>query len=620
MGMGATWDPDLAQTEGSVTGAALRASGWLEDFAPVQDISRDNRWGRSYETWGEQPLLAGAMGAAEVRGLQSAGTAATLKHFLANSQSINGHDRVQGLVSVRYLQDMFLPAYRDAVDAGARMVMVSSSSVNGVPATGSRFLQTHLLREEAGFDGVIISDYQDVQAIASTYHAAPDLAGAISAAVNSGLDMAMWVSAPDQWQSNTIADVRSGKISESRVDESVRRILALKFQLGLFDQPCVTDVLKPCIDVEAASSTIQSGREATLQAARESITLLQNTNDILPLPRDARVLITGPNADDMASQLGGWSVSWQGLPSASQIPPGATVRAAAQAADANATFVPTSFNVTDAERAAAVSAAVDSDIVVVVVGEQAYAEGAGDNSAPALNTGQQQLVAQLEATGRPVIIVVIAGRPIALGPINEQQARGIVMAYQGGTETGQAVADVLFGDVNPSGKLPVTWPTDLGDQPRVFDELPTTGSGRGSSYDPLYTFGFGLSYTTFAPSSLSVGVANGTVTANVVVTNTGSRPGEDVVPVFVRQPTAEVVVPPHRLVAFARVSLPAGESQTLTLQFPTSRLAVTPGDIDSTAMPVVENGAYTLEIPTQPDPGNLFPKASPPLQADFTLS
>jgi len=592
IGMGATWDTALAELDGGVTGAALRSTGWVEDFAPVQDVFRDARWGRSYEPWSEAPVLAGAMGAANVRGLQAApdGTtsnplrvAATLKHFAGNSQSINGHDRVEGQLPIRDLQDVFLPAYKDGIDAGAKMVMISSSSINATPATASRFLQTTLLRERLGFTGVTISDFNDVQAISTAYHAAPDLAGAVAKAVNAGLDMSMWVDAPDQWQSTIQADVQSGQISEARIDEAVRRILTLKFELGLFDQPCVTDFTKPCVDPDAGQAAVQSGRDATLQAARESMTLLKNTGSVLPIARTAQVLVTGPNADSMVGQLGGWSVSWQGLFSSGhmccegprgQIPPGTTVRQAVEAADSSTTFVAVSPAVTASEQAAAVSAASSSDVVVAVVGELAYAEGIGDDPAPALVAGQKGLLAALEATGKPVIVVVMAGRPIGLGAANAQNATALLMAYQGSTEAGQAVADVIFGDVNPGGKLPITWPTDadsrapfgaggdfnggaaspLGDQPKVFDQLPSTSSGTGNAYNPLFTFGFGLSYTTFTTDGLSIAgptVGDRTLSATFSVTNTGSRAGTEVVPVFVHRATSDVVAPPHRLVGFA---------------------------------------------------------------------
>jgi beta-glucosidase len=260
-----------------------------------------------------------------------------------------------------------------------------------------------------------------------------------------------------------------------------------------------------------------------------------------------------------------------------------------------------------------VAAAASADAVVVAVGEKAYAEGLGDNPAPQLPPDQKALISALEATGKPVIVVVIAGRPVGLGPAAES-ANGVIMAYQGSTEAGTAVADVIFGRVNPSGKLPVSWPSDaaapggdfnggapspLGDQPKVFDQLPGTGSGQGHSYNPLYPFGFGLSYTTFATSGLSVTPSvstSGTAAATFTVTNTGSRSGTDIVPVYVSQPVSSVVVPPQRLVGFTRVTLDPGQSKTVTVQFPVSTLAESQGDINASGPPTVEPGSYVVVL------------------------
>jgi beta-glucosidase len=259
-----------------------------------------------------------------------------------------------------------------------------------------------------------------------------------------------------------------------------------------------------------------------------------------------------------------------------------------------------------------VADAQSADAVVVAVGEKAYAEGLGDNPAPQLPPDQMALISALEATGKPVIVVVIAGRPLGLGPA--EKAAGILMAYQGSTEAGTAVANAVFGGIDPSGHLSVTWPSDapavggdfqtgapspIGDQPKTFDQLPRTNSGPGSGYNPLFPFGFGLSYTTFATSALSVTGSvsrRGTVTATFTVANTGSREGTDVVPVYVAQPVSPVIAPPRRLAGFARVTLNPGQTQTVHVSFPTSVLAVTPGDIDSTARQTVETGAYQVMI------------------------
>jgi beta-glucosidase len=619
IGMGATWDPSAAEAGGVVTARALAATGWVWDFAPVQDLSRDNRWGRTYETWAEEPVLSAAMGGANVRGLQSAGTSntlkvtATIKHFAGYSESINGHDRVGAELPLRYFQDVFLPSYAGGIDAGAGTVMVDSGSINGIPATASHFLLTDELRGRLGFKGVVISDYGDVPALATTYHVAPDLAGAIALAVNAGVDVAMLPFGADQWQAAILQDVQTGKISQQRIDQSVQRILTLKFGLGLFDEPCVQNPSQPCVDPNAANAAVTAGRDVTLQAARESITLLRNQNNVLPLSSSSKLVVTGPSADSMTNQLGGWSVSWQGvfgaghvccMGPANQIPPGTTVLKGLQAEDSHVVFAP--------DQATAVADAASADAVVAVVGEKAYAEGLGDNPQPQLTPDQKALISALEATNKPVIVVVIAGRPIGLGP--GDSASGILMAYQGSTEAGAAVADVIFGAVNPSGHLSVSWPSDaaapggdfcgscaspLGDQPKVFDQLPGTHSGQGSAYNPLFPFGFGLSYTTFQTSNLSVTSSvstQGTATATFTVTNTGSRAGTDIVPVYVHQPVSAVVAPPQRLVGFARVQLDAGQSKTVSVAFPASTLAVTPGDIESTAAPAVEPGAYQVVL------------------------
>ncbi len=610
IGMGATWDTSAAQAGGEVTANALRATGWNWDFAPVQDLSRDNRWGRTYETWAEEPALAAALGAANVSGLQSGGAGslkvtATVKHFAGYSGSINGHDRAEAQVPVRYLQDTFVPSYAGAIKAGAGTVMVDSGSVNGTPATASHFLLTTLLRDRLGFTGVVISDFGDVGALASTYHLAPDLAGAAALAVNAGVDMAMLPFNADQWQAAMQQDVANGSIKMSRINQAVGRILTLKVQLGLFDHPSV--------DATKADAAVQAGRDVTVQAARESITLLRNHNNVLPLSPDAHLVVTGPSADSMTNQLGGWSVSWQGVFGAGhvccmgpsdQIPPGTTVLKGLQAEDPNVVYAP--------DKDQAVSDAASADAVVVAVGEKAYAEGLGDNPAPQLTPEQKDLVSALEATGKPVIVVVIAGRPVGLGPA--ESADGLLMAYQGSTEAGAAVADVIFGKVDPSGKLPVSWPSDaaapdgdfnggapspLGDQPKFFDLLPATSFGQGNGYNPLYPFGFGLSYTTFQTSGLSATSSvsrTGTVTATFTVSNTGSKAGTDIVPVYVHQPVSAVLVPAQRLVGFARVALDPGQSKTVQVSFTASALAVTPGDVDATGSPQVELGGYQVQI------------------------
>jgi beta-glucosidase len=645
IGMGATWDTKLAEAAGAATREQLLATGGNWNFAPVQDLARDNRWGRYYETWAEAHALSAAIGAANVRGMQGGGfdapkVAATVKHFAGYSQSINGHDRVQADFSIRYLQDTFLPSYAGGIDAGAATVMVDSGSLNGVPAHASRFLLTEELRNRLGFKGVVISDYGDVPALASAYHVAADLTGAAAQAINAGIDVSMTPMDSAGWNRAVLEAVRQGLVSERRIDQSVRRILRLKFQLGLFDHPYV--------DPDKADAAVKANRDLARKAAGESITLLRNADGALPLKTGlGKIVVTGPSAGceaadpakdpacqaAIANQLGGWSVSWQGayqpldpadhrnccIGPPSQIPTATTVLDGIKAA------VPSTDVVWAPDQDKAVEEAGTADAVVAVVGEQPYAEGLGDNPSPMLAADQQALIAALKATGKPVIVVVIAGRPLALGPAGS--TNGLLMAYLPGTEGGSAVADVLFGKVNPSGKLPVSWPSEatrnpplsqfnpgapslLGDQPKFYDQLPGTNSGQGSGYNPLYPFGFGLSYTTFDVSGLSATGSvsrHGTVTATFTVANTGSRQGTNIVPVYVHQPVSGggIVVPPKRLVGFARVDLDAGQSKAVTVSFPVTQLAVTVGDIAGAGRREVQPGAYQVQVED--------------LSADFTI-
>jgi len=575
------------------------------------------------------------MGGANISGMQS-GTcpsdpglqvSSTVKHFAAYSGSINGHDRVEAQIPIRYLQDLFLPSYAGGINAGADTVMVDSGSINGIPATASHFLLTTELRQRLGFTGVVISDYNDVFALQTTYDIAANLEGAVADAVNAGVDMAMNAISTTNYDAALIAAVHDGLVPMWRINQAVTRILALKFKLGLFDHPYV--------DATKANAAISGNVALDRRAADESMTLLRNENGTLPLTTSSHVTVVGPNADSIPDTLGGWSVSWQGVfdnnkqaccgGPPDQIPTQTvTVWKGIQAADTNATLAP--------DQASAVAAAPSTDAYVAVVGEtRPYAEGLGDDPAPQLDASQKALIAALKATNKPVIVVVVAGRPLGLGP-DAESANAILMAWQGSTETGDGAADVLFGKYDPSGKLPITWPSDAtppgldlsgfnstgasppGDEPKFFDQLPGTNSGNGSGYNPLYPFAFGLSYTAFSTSGLSIaGPAAGTVIASFTVKNTGGREGVDIVPVYVKRPvnTGEVLTPTNgNLVGWARVDLAAGASQQVSVGFRVSQLAVTPADINGDGPRQVQPGDYQVV---------LDPFASPPQGPTFTI-
>ncbi len=593
IGMGSTWDPSLVRQAGASTARAVAATGIDWNFAPVTDIARDQRWGRYYETFGEDPLLSGTLAASAVQGIQDAGgakdVAATVKHFAGYGEPGNGHDRVPGDVSVRYLQDTLLPSYQQAIDAGAQSVMVNSGAINGVPATGSHYLLTDVLRKQFGFQGVVVSDWQDVRALQTAYHVAADYPAAIAKAVNAGLDMAMEPYDAQGFSDGLKTAVQRHLVSVSRIDQSVSRILRLKFELGLFEHPYV-DASK------ANSRVIGADTALARQAADESQVLLRNDDSVLPISSSARkIVVAGSYADDIDDQAGGWTIGWQGVPNGVTLP-GTTVLQGIEKAAPSGTQVVRATSSDDA-----VAKTKDADLTVVVVGEKAAAEGAADSPRPELSADQQALVKSLKATGKPVVTVVIAGRPLVLGDADGTE--GLLMSWLPGSEGGDAVADVLFGKVNPSGRLSASWPKDIGNEPLYYQQLPGTNSGPESSYDAAYPFGAGLSYTTYSVDSIGAGAATArtrdTVHLKVKVTDSGSRAGDLVVPVYVSQPVSDVLSPSRKLVAFTKVHLEAGQSRTVTLDVPPSRLAVTPGDIDGAGRRAVASGAYVFTAGTQ---------------------
>jgi beta-glucosidase len=563
------------------------------DFAPVLDTERDLRWGRSYEPFSEDPVVNAALGAATIRGLQgrsltgSGSVAATAKHFVGYSAPDSGFDRTNATISDQELQSIHLPPFKAGIDAGVATVMVNSGSVNGEPVHASHHLLTDVLRGQLHFKGVVISDWQDVENLITKYHVAGNMEDAISLAVNAGLDMSMIPldagSADNGFVPNLLKAVADGKVSEARIDQSVARVLALKFRLGLFEHPYV--------DASKANAAVEdpANRPLARKAAQESLVLLGN-DGTLPLSHKAhKILVTGPSSDSPTNQLGGWSVAWQGafnLPQDIPIPEVTTVREGVQQAagpgtkviwkqgapvadttnrkpdgsvDPNLPQPVDPLNDPDnatavAQRQEAVAAAKGVDAIIVAVGESPYAETQGDDATPELPLAQAKLIDALAATGKPVIVVVIAGRPLVM---NHQldEAAASVMAFLPGSEGGAAVGDALFGKVNPSGRLPVSWP-------KASSQLPLAYNEPGKPYDPRYPFGHGLSYTRFDVSGLQV-QSGDTVRASVKVRNVGRSAGTDTVLAFVQSSDGA-----RKLAAFKRVSLDAGDGAKVTLSFP----------------------------------------------------
>ncbi|WP_375484823.1 glycoside hydrolase family 3 N-terminal domain-containing protein [uncultured Jatrophihabitans sp.] len=586
IGMGSSFDPSLVTAAQKSAGRAAAATNVRWAFSPVADVDTNSRWGRYYESFGEDPVLAGTMAAASVKGLQtSPRVAASVKHFAGYAASNSGLDRSALDTSLRGFQTYQLPSYERAIDADPLSIMVNSASINGVPATGSKYLLTTVLRKQLGFTGVAISDWNDVAALWQKYHVVGDYEHAIALAINSGVDVTMEPLDANAFVTNLHAAISDKLIKRSRILQAVTRVLTMKFKLGLFDNPYVN----------AAKANAILGADTALarRAAAESTVLLRNQNSALPLKPSAKVVVTGPAADSVADTLGGWSVGWQGVPDGSK-ESAVTVRQGMETAGgSNVTYAAT--------QADAVSKTKSADAAVVVLGRGPGAEGPNDQRDPTLPSDQQAMVSALRATGKPVIVVLIDDRPDVLGSAGD--ADGILAAWRPGSQGGNGVADLVYGKVNPSAKLPVSWPKLATDQPSdyLYNTLPNTYNGTGSVYQPAYPFGFGLSYTTTTASVSKVRRSGNTVSVTVSVANTGSQAGDLVVPVYASQPQSAVLVPAKRLAGFTRVTLAAGQTRTVRVSFPTTTLGVVQGDMNASGPRTLEHGTYVFSTGTATD-------------------
>jgi beta-glucosidase len=627
IGMAATWNPALMQRAQELAAAETRAAGIPWSFSPVLDVGRQPLWPRFYETFGEDPYLASVMGVAFVRGLEGEDVsapdhvAASLKHYMGYSFPLNGRDRTPAWIPENYLREYFLPTFAAAVKAGARTVMVNSAEINGTPGHVNHHILTDILRGELGFKGFVVSDWEDIKKLVTQWRVAADEKEATRLAVMAGIDMSM-VPSDYSFADNLIALVREGGVPMSRIDEAVRRILRVKFELGLFDNAAAgaTPALASSIGQNAA-------RDVALQAAHESMTLLKNEGGLLPLAKNRKVLVTGPTANSLVSLNNGWTYVWQGseeslypkdrptilqalegkLGKSLTYEPGTKIT---RPAGSPSNSTPTDVN-EEVDIAAAVRAARDADVVVLCLGEGSYTETPGNVTDLTLPEVQLRLAEAVEATGKPVVVVLVEGRPRVINRITDK-AQAILMAYNPGNEGGVAVADVLLGDYNPGGRLPFTYPrtpNGLVTYDHKLFETEATSYGN-MAFNPQFEFGQGLSYTTYAYSDLRVGQKrvplNGTVPVSVTVTNTGRRAGKETVILYVRDVVASLSPPGKRVRRFAKVYLEPGQRRTLTftlrpedLSFigDDNRPTVEPGDFD------VMVGELKDTFTLQPAPG-----------------
>lgn len=572
LAIAATWDPASAETAARVSAVEARAAGLRWTFAPMVDTARDPRWGRIAEGAGEDPFLGAAMARAYVRGFQGDDVAADdallacAKHFVAYGAAEAGRDYSTTDLSERTLRQIYLPPFRAAVEAGVGTLMTGFNSLNGVPMTANGDLWQGVLRDEWGFDGFVVSDYQAVEQLIP-HGVAADRQEAALKAILAGVDMNM----VDHAYATLAGAVRDGRLEESVVDRAVRRVLRAKQAVGLFDEPLVEE------GGEERVILTPEHRRAARQVAQKSIVLLKNEGELLPLSEDIETLaVIGPFADDAEEMLGSWRALGRGEDAVS-ILSGIRDRVSPQTRVLYARGTGIEEG-SDAEIAEAVAAAEQADVVLAFLGEGSLMSGEARSRVSLDMPGrQQELLEALVATGKPVALVVKSGRPLTLEWAAENVPT-IVYGWFLGVEAGHAVADVLFGDVDPSGKLPVSFPRSVGQIPIYYNHLPTgrpadpedeyTSKYIDSPNEPRWPFGHGLSYTRFEYRDLRLSApsmtADGELTVSAEVRNAGERVGEEVVQLYVNDPVASISRPVKELAGFQRIALAPGESRRVS--------------------------------------------------------
>jgi len=568
LGEAASWDLEAIEKSARVSAIEATAAGLNWTFAPMVDIGRDPRWGRVMEGAGEDPYLGSRIAEARVRGFQGKklgdpdAMLACVKHFAGYGAPIGGRDYNTVDMSERYFREFYLPPYEAAIRAGAATVMTSFNDYDGVPASGNKFLLDNILRKEWGFEGFVVTDYTSINEMVNHGVVANDKeAGEL--ALNAGVDMDMQGAVYQRFLSQSL---KEGKVSQAQIDEGVRRILRLKFELGLFEDP-----YKYC-DAEREKQTLlaPANRAAAREVARKSIVLLKNERQALPLSKSQKIVLIGPLGDNK-SELNG---NWNGAGNADDC---VSLREGLANVDrSNFMYIPgCDFENPDKSGFAdAIRAAEKYDVMVVAVGEKAMMSGeAAARASLGLPGVQEELVLELCKTGKPVVVVLMNGRPLAIPEIAEK-ATAILETWWLGTEAGNAIADVLYGVYNPSGKLPMSFPRSVGQVPIFYNEKSTgrpfdpnskwTSKYIDEANSPQWPFGFGLSYTTFEysePKVVAAVTAKTALTVSVTLTNTGKLPGEEVAQLYVRDLVGSVTRPVKELKGFQKIMLQPGETR-----------------------------------------------------------
>lgn len=611
IGQAATWNKALITEMSSVIAREARLQGAHIGYGPVLDLARDPRWSRTEEAYGEDPVLVAQMGEAYVKGMGSGDLSkaysmiSTLKHFVAYGVPEGGHNGNASSVGMRDLKENYLPPFGAAVKAGALSVMTAYNSIDGVPCTSNEYILKDVLHKEWGFKGFVVSDLGSIEGLKGSHFVAETMQDAAILAANAGLDVDLGGNA----FLNLISAVKENKIRESVIDTAVYHVLKLKFEMGLFENPYV--------DTKNVAKNVRTAENIALarKVAQQAVVLLKNNNNILPLGKNVnKVAVIGPNADNMYNQLGDYTAP-QERSNVKTVLEGVTAKLGASKVQYVRGCAIRDTEDTNIEEA--VSAARSSDVAIVVVGGSSardfkteYIEtgaaivskgsisdmesGEGyDRSTLDLLGKQMDLLKAVKATGKPVIVVYIQGRPLNMNWADEN-ADALLTAWYPGQEGGNAIADVIFGDYNPAGRLPISVPRSVGQLPVYYNKKNPKGHDYvEESKDPLYTFGYGLSYTTFDYSGLKINKKSPTdYEVSVSVRNTGNYDGEEVVQLYVRDEVASTVRPIKQLRHFDRIPLKRGESKTVTFQLTEEDFSI----IDLKMNKTVEPGKFTIMV------------------------
>ncbi len=567
LGVTATWNPELAKEYAKTVGSELSSIGFNCNFAPNVDVARDQRWGRVYESLGEDPYLASVMSKSLVEGMQANGKlAATAKHFIGYGESSNGMDRTPADLSDRSIIETHAAPFETAIEGGVQAIMVNGGDVNGTPMPASKRLLTDLLRKRLGFKGVTMSDWEDVYRLLSRHRIVASRKDAIEKAFNAGLDINMAVA--DLKAVDIMEElVEEGRISMERVDEAAGNALRVKFQIGLFK--------KEPIDVENASKLIGSNKSKKVakQLALESMTLLKNEDKLLPLSKDIKsILVTGKCADSKRHLCGGWTLGW-GSAKEEELTC-KTILDTIKDKVSQETKITYIADINELKEKNI--SKEDFDVCISVVGEEPHSEWLGDSMSMKLEEDEEDMLKASYETGIPVVMVAVIGRPQHM-IWEDENIPSILLTYLPGTEGAEAITDVLFGEYNPSGRLTISFPKDGNQIPVVYNARSYECYEITTKYEPLYPFGYGLSYTEFEYSEINVpdevNVGEG-VEVSVKVKNIGEFDGDEVVQLYLKDMYASVTRPLKSLKAFKKVNLKAGEEKVVTLKLGTKELSL----------------------------------------------